>query len=561
MANLNDFKLVKATSERYFNYLNVQTTVNDELEKERLGFYLFVLECVTGNKNIDELSQCIIDNQFQKIVFGKDSDDKGIDAVYIDEENNIIKFFNFKYRKEFNPDKKQSINNVSDSTKFILSILQDQINTTKEDPTTEMIEDIYKKVNSKEQWDLELYIVSNENVAVDLNQSFITSLKDNYALDTYSITLDIIKTFFNDRPINLTASFSVDRNAVMTYEEDPLSSKKSYLFRLPLRDIARITSNNSSLRKDVDFEDDSLETKNFSLEMGVLYDNIRGFLGDKGYNNNIVNTIKKDPNHFFVFNNGLTMTTKTINTQEKNGKKRLLCDIEGFQVVNGGQTLRSIYNFINTVDDPEQLKNLDTAEALVRVYQTNNEEKLTNDIAEYTNSQNAISPMDLKSISNIQIDLEHFLANKNILYVRKAGDTGGQEKQYDYRIPMELVAQIVYSNMGFPERVSNQKKKLFSKYYNDIFNSELDFSDVYTLILKYKDIDTFLKKHELHNFVQKKLYMIYINSKAPKQSIKDNEKLLQTSLDKFRQGEDITEARKMIQTSFKELVDDNINKI
>jgi hypothetical protein len=554
MANINDFKLVQSISEKYFNYLNTKNPVNDDLEKERLGFYLFVLECVTGNKDISELSKCIIDNHFQKIVFDRNTDDNGMDAVYTDEENHCVKFFNFKYRKEFNPNKKQSINNVSDSTKFILAILQNNISKSRQDPTTEMIADIYKKINSKQQWDLELYIVSNENIQVDLNLPLITSLKDNYALETYSITLDTIKSFFNDKPSDLNACFSVDKTAVMTYEEDPLSSKKSYLFRLPLRDIARITSNDSNLRKEDSF-DNSLLVKKFSLEMGVLYDNIRGFLGNKGYNNNIVNTIKDDPAHFFVFNNGLTLTTKNINTQDINAGKRLLCNIEGFQVVNGGQTLRSIYNFITTVTDSKQLKNLDTAEALVRVYQTNNEEKLTNDIAEFTNSQNAISPMDLKSISNIQIGIEHFLETKNILYVRKAGDIGVPKKKYDYRISMELVAQIIYADMGFPERVSNQKKKLFSKYYNDIFNSRLDYSILYCLILKYKDINTFLEENSLPNFVQKKLYMVYISSKNPKISIKDNEKLLQYSLKSFRPEEDITEPRKMIQTSFKELVD------
>ncbi|WP_280948920.1 hypothetical protein [Lactiplantibacillus plantarum] len=52
MANINDFKLVQSISEKYFNYLNTKNPVNDDLEKERLGFYLFVLECVTGNKDI-----------------------------------------------------------------------------------------------------------------------------------------------------------------------------------------------------------------------------------------------------------------------------------------------------------------------------------------------------------------------------------------------------------------------------------------------------------------------------------------------------------------------------
>jgi len=67
---------------------------------------------------------------------------------------------------------------------------------------------------------------------------------------------------------------------------------------------------------------------------------------------------------------------------------------------------------------------LSSAEILVRIFQTEKNYELTNNIAEYTNSQNAVSSINLKSISNIQIELERYLKQEGILYIRKSGDTG-----------------------------------------------------------------------------------------------------------------------------------------
>ena len=55
-----------------------------------------ILECVTGNPNLDDLQDSIIDTEFCKLVYNKRNNDYGIDAVYLDEENHTIKLFNYK---------------------------------------------------------------------------------------------------------------------------------------------------------------------------------------------------------------------------------------------------------------------------------------------------------------------------------------------------------------------------------------------------------------------------------------------------------------------------------
>ena len=54
MATLNDYKLVKNISKKYFDRLEVELDI-DENQKSRLGFYLFILSCITEITDIDTL--------------------------------------------------------------------------------------------------------------------------------------------------------------------------------------------------------------------------------------------------------------------------------------------------------------------------------------------------------------------------------------------------------------------------------------------------------------------------------------------------------------------------
>lgn len=136
-----------------------------------------------------------------------------------------------------------------------------------------------------------------------------------------------------------------------------------------------------------------------------------------------------------------------------------MIDIKNFQVVNGGQTLRTIHEFKNM--DPDNLENfLCEGEILVRIFKTGSSNELTNKIAEYTNSQNAISIIDLKSLSSEQTDIEQILDDNNIIYARKIGETGiSDKKEYEHKISLEKFAQLLFSIQGNPDKASNQKKR------------------------------------------------------------------------------------------------------
>lgn len=566
MANINDFKNVKKRAKNYAKYLDISDETYDKFS-EKFGFYLLILECITTVKDIDELTDMIIDTEFRSEVFQEKNNDLGIDAVNINEEDHIIQLFNFKFRSSFKRNKGQNLSDMVDASKFLLPI--DNENTNNISPITKVkLDNIIKRLNSEEIWRLELYMVSNENEPLKTNDPVVEQFMESYGMEVKTITLNDIISYISELPEDLTAKFVLDRDSVMTYEMNQLSTSKSYLIKIPLAELIRITCSNEEIRNNSLNNYNKLQ--NQELELSLLFDNVRGYLGNTKYNSNIIKTIEQCPNRFFMYNNGLTITAKNIKADYINGKKKFECEINGFQIVNGGQTLRSIYEFCNKEFDEEKLA---TAEILIKIFQTEKNKELTNDIAEYTNSQNSISPMDLKSVNNFQIQLGSFLKSHQILYVRKSGDVGESDINYNNRISMEKVAQILYTYMGKPDRATNQKKALFEKYYDEIFDEDsLDFELVLNLINQYFSIEDEYKKSDINGFHQKYLYVLFITNKIMRGKTKvpasnsesDNIKkaitLLEQYVNQYKNDEDISSARKLIQKGFKDFISQKLSK-
>lgn len=294
------------------------------------------------------------------------------------------------------------------------------------------------------------------------------------------------------------------------------------------------------------------------MDYDILFDNVRGYLGDTKYNDNILKTLKKEPTKFFMYNNGVTITSEDIISKEINGRKKLLINIKNFQVVNGGQTLRSIYKF-KSLDSDNLVNFLGEAEILVRVFKTGEQDDLSRKIAEYTNSQNAISAIDLKSITTEQIEIEQILNDNNIIYARKIGDTGMEEKNYKHKISLEKFAQILFSIQGNPDKATNQKKKIFDKYYDSIFNEKnFDISKAPDMVNTYYEIKEIYDNGKYESSDQKIFYIIYLYYNG-EQSVENNIDKLEEILNFYSKTSVLPPARALITAGFKKCLDEKFN--
>lgn len=515
MADRNDFKLLKQRCLRHFELakdsLGDKKLDLDDNQKARYGFYFFIIQNLTNLVDYDKMVEAITDTEFNSTFFDVNDVDEGIDAVCFDEQEHVIALFNFKYRNKYNDDKEQSKNELLVTSKFL--------NALKQEDTTHLKGKLKKyadKINeyndSDDIWTTVLYYVSNESKTLSSLDPNIKQMSDTYGIDIEMKGLNELVDMTSLHPRNIDASLVLNRDAVMSFTETSLASARSYIVRLPLTELIRITCDNATLRNEYNLEDENVLYKT-NVDIRVLFDNVRGFILQSKYNKNIETTLDSEPTKFFFYNNGITIVAESISSLEINSGKKVKLEISNFQVLNGGQTLRTIHNY-NKKNKNNIVEKLSGAEVLVRMLNIT-DDALKGRIGEYTNSQNSINERDLKSLRPEQVKLEDYLRSNKILYIRKKGDVGQDDTVYDDSVSMELFGQILWAAKGYPELVSNKKREIFTVQYDTLFANNDDLLSLKTvdLIKKYKCIYKDYRTANKTVTVQKAMYVLYLSEK------------------------------------------------
>lgn len=555
MADRNDFKLLKQRCLRHFELakecLEAETKKLDDDKKARYGFYFFVIQNLTNIVDYDKIIESITDTDFNSTFFNNKENDEGIDAVCIDEQTHQVALFNFKYRDKYNVDKEQSKNELLTTSKFLSALKQENIKHLKGKLKT-FAEQIILNNNSDEIWNTVLYYVSNENKTLVVHDPNIKQMCDEYGVAIETMGLNELVDITSLHPKNIDATLILNRDAVMSFTESSLASSKSYIVRLPLTELIRITCDNAELRGKYNLENDDI-LYDTNVDIRVLFDNVRGFILQSKYNKNIESTLETEPSKFFFFNNGITIVADNISSTEINSGKKVKLEISNFQVLNGGQTLRTVHNF-NKKNKQNIVEKLSNAEVLVRLLNIT-DDALKGRIGEYTNSQNSINERDLKSLRPEQVKLEEFLSSNKILYIRKKGDVGQVDMEYDYSVSMELLGQILWAANGFPEMVSNKKREIFTIQYDNLFanNNDLLSNNTVELIRKYRKIYKEYKSVNKTVTVQKAMYVLYISKNLNRTDYRALSEKFEAFLKKYKTNNNIdkSESRVLLDQKFK----------
>jgi hypothetical protein len=175
--------------------------------------------------------------------------------------------------------------------------------------------------------------------------------------------------------------------------------------------------------------------------------NIRGYLGDRGLNSEIMKTAEEAPQDFFYFNNGVAAicTSLAVTGNELVATK--------FQIINGAQTVGSL----------AKAKPESRVEVLLRVTKTLDvatDKGLNSSIILFNNRQNAVKLSDFRANDNVQKWLERQFNDyrgkypkvlPDIVYARKRGFKKGG-RAAGRGLKLEDVGKIRYAFMFEPTR-------------------------------------------------------------------------------------------------------------
>ena len=492
----------------------------EEKKQARLGFYFFIIEKITGQTDYSIINKSIVDTNFRTICDGEEeinaendgsdgeeddnNNDFGIDAIYIDESKQKICLFNFKYRDTYTISSTQGENELFLSNKFLNNFNNESLDSFGEELkhcsklALNRLKDLTKK------WTVVLYFVSNdENILNANNAKELKRIRDefdsNYCCDLRLLALQNIPILCGFGHKQVDATFTVDSKKVIVYETR--DKEKSYSFCVPLSVLVKITCDNPTFREEYPFTHiDELAGTN--MDDNSLYENVRNFLTKSKYNDGIKKTISGSNNdQFYLFNNGITLIATKIEP-ERISNFTTKYRVENLQIVNGGQTVKTIFKYLS---EGGTVKKLSKTYVLMRIFKIKEKDgilanPLGNNIARYTNSQNPIDNVDLKSLDPIQLDIEQILHTNGITYLRKRGKAKDNDGSH-YKILSSVMGQIIWSIQGFPYKAANQKSHIFdeTKEYNNIFSPELDITKVPNYALKYFELSNDPQIKQLNN--------------------------------------------------------------
>lgn len=247
----------------------------------------------------------------------------------------------------------------------------------------------------------------------------------------------------------------------------------------------------------------------------LFNENIRNFLGNSGANDDIINTVKSEPQNFIYFNNGITILCEKIKRKPIGGSDRAvgIFTCNGLAVVNGAQTLGSLGSLSET--NPDELNKI---KVLVKCISLEGSVLgFGKRITVATNTQNRVEKKDFISLETEQARLGLELRLEGITYHFKRTDEKVIADDSNYLLEEVAFSQASFSNnVDYSTMVKKESGKLWEDVskqpYTDIFNLNLTALKVKKVLLIYRFISN--KMRQLTNGVSGKERSIYLYGNA-----------------------------------------------
>lgn len=241
----------------------------------------------------------------------------------------------------------------------------------------------------------------------------------------------------------------------------------------------------------------------------LLQGNVRAFLSARGkVNKGIRETIIKEPEDFFTYNNGIAIVARSISFNADHSK---IIAFKDFQIINGGQTTASL---ANAIIKKEAKKGMDTLFVPMKLTVLNvdddmseeqvvNYNAITETISKCANSQNAVTGADFFSNHPFHVLMEqlshkvmappvngkpyqtiwYYERTKNKWEVEQMKMTDAQKKRFQERNPKnqlikkEKLAKCYNTILGNPHQVCQSSAINFSKFADfveDMYDNHRD---------------------------------------------------------------------------------------
>ncbi len=196
------------------------------------------------------------------------------------------------------------------------------------------------------------------------------------------------------------------------------------------------------------------------IQEGTLFrKNVRQSLGMRNrVNKGIADTIRHDPKNLFFLHNGITAICSQMSIQ---GNQLLVKDLN---VVNGCQSLSTIHAY------SEAAKAAVESYVLFRFYEIDDSLR-ADKISTSTNSQSAVKARDLRSNDKAVLQMKKLYEEKypGGCFLTKRGEVAPSASDKEHTVDLSLLGKLLMAWHSQRPTISYSETKIFDKYFDTLF--------------------------------------------------------------------------------------------
>lgn len=267
--------------------------------------------------------------------------------------------------------------------------------------------------------------------------------------------------------------------------------------------------------------------------------NIREYLGNKGINKKIYLTLKdeEERKNFFYYNNGITIICSSMGTAKSTtpvagSHINLKFSIENPQIVNGCQTVNSIYSALKEYDDEDVEKLFRDTFVMLKILQIDvsddEQKRLSKNIVTYNNSQNSLDEKQFVANNELFQRIKSEFAEKGFLLLTKQSDKNTYSEMYKKKSELSKLQMLSISRRQLFGLEQLKKVTEFEipleKFLQVILAYKVGGLAAYTMkkdVLKqdtetYNTVIEFIKSSNVTTEVLLNLYLLYVRFEKEK---------------------------------------------
>lgn len=382
------------------------------------------------------------------------TNDKGIDGIYADEEEEVLYLFQSKFSpRDTQRQGDNDIKNFIGARHWFENedTVRELLNSTASHELKSMVQRF--RIIDRTHFKLISVFVTNKHF-------------NRHAKEYISVTPDL--ETYDSKKLFQEYTYFADEEISTPKIDLQLSNPSKIIYELPDGTAARVYAIRAKeLIKLEGIQDRTL-----------FYQDVRYGIGKTRVNKSIKATILNDEEHsnFFLYHNGITIVCGTLEEPDNNRIR-----ISNYAVINGCQSMLSLY------ENRDNLSN--SLYVLTKIINLNVTSPLVRDITYYANNQNSISLADLHSNDSVQKSLQRQfeeLFGNDVLYKRKSGEN---EEGYDLVIEKDFAAQLIEAVYNAKPHNTHLKQKLFGEEYINIFSRKTNAEKIYLANMLYKIVE------------------------------------------------------------------------